>query len=59
VKLFARWFGPRTSQAERQLLKRCFGDTEQMERLISLELARRSQSRAQASQAALDRWDRR
>jgi hypothetical protein len=57
--VFRRWFGPRSSKAEKQLLQRCFGDTGQVERLIAYEMARRPQlSRDGASKAALDRWAR-
>ncbi len=60
MSLWTKLFGPRVSPAERQLLKRCLGDAEQVERLIGHELARRPQlSRASASEAALDRWSRR
>jgi len=59
MSLWTKLFGTRVSPAERQLLKRCLGDSAQLERLIAHELERRPQSRASASQAALDRWSRR
>jgi hypothetical protein len=53
------WFSRRPSQAEKQLLHRCFGDAAQMQRLIDHEVARRPKlSRADAAKAALDRWAR-
>ena len=57
--VFRTWFARGASRPEKQLLRRCGGDTEQVERLIRHELARRPQlSRSAASQAALDRWTR-
>jgi hypothetical protein len=57
--VFGKWFAPRPSAAEKQLLARCRGDAAQIERLIGYELSRRPYlSRAAASEAALDRWTR-
>lgn len=57
--LIRTWFARSPSRAEKQLLRRCHGDADQTERLIRHELARRPQlSRAAASQAALERWQR-
>ena len=57
--VIAGWFRNRRSASEKQLLDRCWGDQEQMERLIRYELGRRpGLSRAQASDSALDRWNR-
>lgn len=57
--VFRKWFAGGPSRAEKQLLRRCGGDSEQAERLIRHEIARRPRlSRAAASQAALDRWTR-
>jgi hypothetical protein len=54
-----KWFAARSSKAEKQLLARCRGDAAQIERLIAFEQSRRPQlSRAAASEAALDRWNR-
>jgi hypothetical protein len=55
--VFRKWFAPRPSKAEEQLLVRCRGDAAQIERLIAYEQTRRPYlSRAAASEAALDRW---
>ena len=55
-----KWFRKRSSSAaEKRLLQRCAGDQAQMERLIAHELERRpGVSRAQAADAALERWNR-
>jgi len=59
VQVFKRWFARRPSHTEKQLLRRCFGDAAQVQRLIDHELARHpKRSRAEAAKAALDRWAR-
>jgi len=62
VKALSRWFGrggSKASEDEAALLHRCRGDHELANRLIGYELARRpSASRASASKAALERWQR-
>jgi hypothetical protein len=59
LRAISKWFGKRPSAAERRLLQRCAGDQAQMERLIALELERRpGVSRADAADAAVDRWNR-
>jgi len=56
-KVFAKWFGSRSSGPEKQLLLRCRGDAEQTERLIRHELTRHANwSRELGAQAALERW---
>ena len=50
--------GP-TRQAERQLRRICFGDNDQVERLINLEMTRAPGiSRAEAASRAVDRYQR-
>ena len=59
MSFFRKWFGPKVTVSEQQLLRCCRGDTAQLERLIQLELVRRpGMSRAAGVQAALDRWSR-
>jgi hypothetical protein len=59
MSFFKKWFGSRPSRAEQQLLVRCRGDAEMIERLIGYEISRRPfLSRAAASEAALERWQR-
>jgi hypothetical protein len=57
--VIAKWFRKRPSAAEKRLLQRCAGDQAQMERLIGVELQRRPDlSRAEASERAIERWNR-
>ena len=59
MSFFSRWFAPKVSASEKQLLLRCRGDEAQVERLILLEQVRRpGLSRANGAQSALDRWSR-
>lgn len=59
MSFFKKFFAKGPSHAEQQLSLRCRGDSELIERLISYELSRRPfLSRAAASQAALERWQR-
>jgi hypothetical protein len=59
MSFWRKWFGPKITVSEQQLLQRCRGDEAQLERLIQLELVKRpGMSRAAGAQAALDRWSR-
>ncbi len=59
ARLVTKWFGPKTSFAERQLLQACRGDAEMCGRLIAHELGRQPYlSRADAASAAVERWNR-
>jgi len=60
--VFALWFWLRrgaTRQPERQLRRICFGDNDQVERLINLEMTRAPGiSRTEAASRAVDRYQR-
>ncbi len=51
------WFKKGPSASERELLGRCRGDREMLERLIRFEVSRRPNlTRAAAAASAVDRW---